>query len=82
MRRIEILEGARMIELLRQRDAMPDDEDLEPRTHLAIRMLHGQIISAMLHGPGPYAVDDPRLHRELALMLYRYVGLEAADASR
>jgi hypothetical protein len=42
-----------------------------------MRMLHGQIISAMLHGPGPFAVEDPRLHDELALMLFRYLGLDA-----
>ena len=78
MRRIEVLEAGRLVELLSQRGAAPDDPALMARTHLAIRMLHGQIISAMLHGPGPFAVDDSRLHEELALMLHRYLGLEAA----
>jgi AcrR family transcriptional regulator len=80
MRRIEVLEAARLIDLLKQRGAAPADESLNERAHLAIRMMHGQIISAMLHGPGPFACDDPRMHRELALMLHRYLGLENGDA--
>ncbi|WP_293368677.1 TetR/AcrR family transcriptional regulator [Phenylobacterium sp.] len=82
MRRIEILEAHRIVELLRQRGAAPADPALGDRAHLAIRMLHGQIISAMLHGPGPFAVEDPRLHDELALMLFRYLGLEASELAR
>ncbi len=41
------------------------DETKRDAAHLAIRMMHGQIISNMLHGPGPFTVDDPRLHEEL-----------------
>jgi AcrR family transcriptional regulator len=82
MRRIEILEAGRIVELLTQRGAAPADMGLGERAHLAIRMLHGQLVSAMLHGPGPFASDDPRLHRELALMLHRYLGLEAAAPGR
>lgn len=38
-------------------------------------MMHGQLISQLLHGPGPFDADDPRLADELALMLTRYLGL-------
>lgn len=79
MRRIEILEAQRIVDLLKDRGVAPADHGLPERAHLAIRMLHGQIVSAMLHGPGPFAPDDPRMHHELALMLYRYLGLAAEE---
>jgi AcrR family transcriptional regulator len=75
MRRMEILEAERIIDLLQRRGLSLEDGFLD-RAHLAIRMMHGQIISAMLHGPGPFAVDDHRFHTELGLMLVRYLGLE------
>jgi AcrR family transcriptional regulator len=77
MRRIEIVEAARITELLRQRGVQIDEAGFKDRAHLAMRTVHGQIISAMQHGPGPFAADDPRLHTELALLLVRYLGLEA-----
>ena len=80
MRQIEIIEAQRIIDLLRRRGLSVDD-GFQDRAHLAIRMMHGQIISAMLHGPGPFAAEDPRLHRELGLMLFRYLGLEAAGTA-
>jgi AcrR family transcriptional regulator len=75
MRRVEMIEAAQVVDLLRARgiDMDPGKQDA---AHLAIRMMHGQIVSNILHGPGPYSIDDPRLHEELALMLVRYLGLE------
>lgn len=75
MRRVEIIEAAQVVDLLRARgiDMDPGKQDA---AHLAIRMMHGQIISNILHGPGPYSIEDPRLHEQLALMLVRYLGLE------
>lgn len=75
MRRIEIIEAGHMVELLKARGVAVDDRK-QTAAHLAIRMVHGQLISNMLHGPGPFAADDPRLHEELAHMLVRYLGLE------
>ncbi len=80
MRRIEILEAARLVDLLKRRNVAPTNTSLNDRAHLAIRMMHSQIISAMLHGPGPFSCDDPRMHEELALMLHRYLGLNYGDA--
>ncbi len=80
MRRIEILEAERITDLLRRRGVQMDEAGFKTRAHLAIRGVHGQIISAMLHGPGPFATDDPRMHAELALLLVRYLGLEAQAA--
>jgi AcrR family transcriptional regulator len=80
MRRIEAFEAARIIDLLRARGVVLDDPVIQDRAHLAMRMVHGQIISAMLHGPGPYAIDDPRLHRELALNLARYLQIDRLGA--
>jgi len=80
MRRLEAIEAGQVVDLLKARGIA-----MEPRkrdaAHLAIRMMHGQIVSNMLHGPGPYSIDDPRLYEELALMLLRYLGLECAPSA-
>ena len=75
MRGLEAIEAGLVVDLLRSRGVAVDDTKRDA-AHLAIRMMHGQIISNMLHGPGPFTVDDPRLHEELGLMLLRYLGLE------
>lgn len=75
MRKIEVFEAQKVLELLKRRGRPLPDADID-RVHLAVRMMHGQIISVMLHGPGPYASQDPRLHDELGLMLVRYIGLD------
>lgn len=75
MRRVEAIEAEFLVRLLKAR-GVPLDDKIQKRTHLAIRMMHGQIISAMLHGPGPWAADEPQLHEELGLMLIRYLGIE------
>lgn len=77
MRRIEIIEAAQLVDLLRARGIVMDPSKRDA-AHLAIRMMHGQIVSNILHGPGPYSIDDPRLHEELALMILRYLGHEDA----
>lgn len=77
MRRVEAIEAEFLVRLLKAR-GVPLDDKIQNRTHLAIRMMHGQIISAMLHGPGPWAADEPQLHEELGLMLIRYLGIESA----
>jgi len=79
MRRVEAIEAEFLVRLLRVR-GVPMDDGIQKRAHLAIRMMHGQIISAMLHGPGPWAAEDPALHEELGLMLIRYLGIEGAAA--
>ena len=79
MRRLEAIEAARLVELLGRR-GVPTPPDLQPRAHLAIRMLHGQLISQLLHGPGPFEAGDPRLIDELALMILRYLGVTAAHS--
>lgn len=75
MRRVEAIEAEFVVKLLKARGVAVDDK-IQKRAHLAIRMMHGQIISAMLHGPGPWAADDPELHEELGLMLIRYLGID------
>ncbi|MBI1196803.1 MAG: TetR family transcriptional regulator [Phenylobacterium sp.] len=81
MRRLEVIEAGLVVDLLKARGVAVDARK-QDAAHLAIRMMHGQIISTLLHGPGPFAADDRRLHEELGLMLVRYLGLEesAADA--
>jgi AcrR family transcriptional regulator len=79
MRGLEATEAGLVVDLLRRR-GVAVDESKRDAAHLAIRMMHGQIISNMLHGPGPFASDDPRLHEELGLMLLRYLGLEDGAA--
>ena len=75
MRGLEVIEAGLVVDLLKSRGVAVDDAKRDA-AHLAIRMMHGQIISNMLHGPGPFTVDDPRLHEELGLMLLRYLGLD------
>lgn len=79
MRRMEVFEASRIIDLLKRRGATVPDAD-GARVHLAVRMMHGQIISGMLHGPGPYRVEDPEFHAELARMLVRYLDVDALGA--
>ncbi|MGZ3375384.1 MAG: TetR/AcrR family transcriptional regulator [Phenylobacterium sp.] len=74
MRGLEVLEATLIIDLLRQRGVRLDEPGVEKRAHLAIRTMHGQVITILQHGPGPFGIDDPQLHVELALMLLRYVG--------
>lgn len=81
MRRIEAIEAEFVVQLLTAR-GVAVDERTRRRAQLAIRMMHGQIISAMLHGPGPWAADDPELHDELSLMLMRYLGIDDAAGGR
>jgi AcrR family transcriptional regulator len=73
MRRIEQLEGRRLVALLQTRGVSVTSE-AEARATLAMRMMQGHIVSALLHGPGPWAAEDPELHGELARMLLRYLG--------
>lgn len=75
MRRLETIEAGYVVALLKARGVTVDAHK-QDAAHLAIRMMHGQIISNMLHGPGPFTIDDPRLHEELAHMLVRYLGLD------
>lgn len=79
MRRIEALEADFVVLIIRDR-GLAIEPGLERRAQLAIRMVHGQIVAAMLHGPGPWEADDPALHDELALVLMRYLGI--ADAGQ
>lgn len=74
MRRIEQIEGEHIVRLLAGR-GVPVDDRLQARAQLAVRMMHGQLISMMLHGPGPWNSDDPELHAEFARMLMRYLGV-------
>jgi AcrR family transcriptional regulator len=80
MRRVEAIEAEFLVRLLKTRGVAVDDRT-QKRAHLAIRMMHGQIISAMLHGPGPWGADDPELHEELGLMLIRYLRIDSPAPS-
>lgn len=79
MRRLESFEADQLLALLERR-GLPTPPGLHERAHLAIRMMHGQLISNFLHGPGPFESDDPRFLDELALLLIRYLGLEQLRA--
>jgi AcrR family transcriptional regulator len=79
MRRLESFEAEQLLALLKRR-GLPTPPGLHDRAHLAIRMMHGQLISHLLHGPGPFEADDPQLLDELSLMLTRYLGLDRQGA--
>ena len=75
LRRIEAIEAEHIAALLRARGVAVEPR-MEEQVRLGIRVMHGHIIQTMLHGPGPWDADDPRLHAELGLMLIRYLGIE------
>ncbi|WP_337185985.1 helix-turn-helix domain-containing protein [Phenylobacterium sp.] len=75
MRRLEIFEAEQLLSLLERR-GIEAEPGFDERAQLAIRMVHGQIITQLLHGPGPFEITDPRLADELGLLLLRYLGLE------
>lgn len=77
MRRLEVFEAEQLLALLRER-GLETPPGLQERAHLAIRMMHGQLISQLLHGPGPFEFGDPRLVDELALLLTRFLRLDRA----
>jgi len=79
MRRLESYEADQLLSLMEAR-GIPIPPGMQERAHLAIRMMHGQIISQLLHGPGPFDSADPRFTEELALLLGRYLGLSDAKA--
>lgn len=80
MRRIEVIEADHILNLLRERGVVGADEDPKP-AHLAVRMMHGLIISTMLHGPGPYTLEDPELHHQLACFVLRNLGVPEEKAT-
>ncbi|MBI1196797.1 MAG: TetR family transcriptional regulator [Phenylobacterium sp.] len=75
MRRLESFEADQFLALLERR-GLTAPPGLHDRARLAVRMMHGQLISHLLHGPGPFEFDDPAFLDELALMLMRYLGFE------
>ena len=72
MRELERYEAEQLVLLLESRGGVVVP-GLQERAHLAIRMMHGQLISQLLHGPGPFDAGDPRLVDELTLLLARYL---------
>jgi AcrR family transcriptional regulator len=79
MRRIEELEARQILGLLEARGLTPAGGG--PRSvELVVRMMHGHIISTMLHGPGPYGLDDAELYEELAHLVLRHLGVPDAAA--
>lgn len=77
MRRLEVIEAEQLMALLEAR-GIPMEPGFNERAQLAVRMMHGQIITQLLHGPGPFELDDPRLAEELGRLVLRYLGLEKA----
>lgn len=47
----------------------------EPRIRFALQALYGTCVNAVLNDPGPIALADPRLERELERMLGAYLEL-------
>jgi AcrR family transcriptional regulator len=79
MRRLEMIEADYVLELLAARGVAVDLPQRE-NAQLAMRVMHSNVLATMLHGPGPFSADDPRLHGELGLLLVRYLGLESDSA--
>lgn len=54
---------------------LPKDQR-EARIGFAVQVLYGTLINAVLHDPGPLALGDKALDRELVSMMSRYLGLK------
>lgn len=78
MRRLESLQAELIVRVMSARGYTPD-EGTHEQAQLAIRMMSGHVAAAMLHGPGPWRAEDPRLHREIGRMIARYLGVEGGD---
>jgi AcrR family transcriptional regulator len=76
--RMRHIEGRRLVALLQAR-GVSVASDAEAGATLAMRLMQGHIVSTLLHGPGPWAAEDPKLHGELARMLLRYMGASERD---
>jgi AcrR family transcriptional regulator len=48
----------------------------EAQVGFAVQVLYGTLINAVLHDPGPLALEDKALIRELVRMMSRYLGLK------
>jgi AcrR family transcriptional regulator len=50
------------------------------RVRFAMQIVYGTVINAVLNDPGPLALDDPKLERELARVMCLYLGIDADRA--
>jgi AcrR family transcriptional regulator len=72
--------GAAIVTLLRpilgpKLARLPKDQR-DTRVGFAIQVLYGTLINAVLHDPGPLALEDKALIRELVRMMACYLGLK------
>ncbi len=82
MRSLEDYQAQRIAETLAARKISTEREDFVRSTSSAIRMVNGVIISTVIHQSGQYEPDDPAFHRELAIVLLRYLGIEKETRGR
>jgi len=80
MRGLELYQAERMVSILRQRGVAAGPE-LLTSAHMVVRMVHGLIISTIIHEPGPYGPADPKFHRELAELCLRHLTAEGGEGS-
>lgn len=80
MRELELYQAGRMVAVLESR-GVPTSAETLTSAQMLLRMVHGLIISTIIHEPGPYGPADPKFHRELADLCLRYLaaGPEAPD---
>lgn len=64
----------RLVALLVPRLPGPAD-DAETRVRIAMQMVFGMLVNAVLNDPGPLQLGDERLPAEMTLMVTRYLGL-------
>ncbi|MEZ5938434.1 MAG: TetR/AcrR family transcriptional regulator [Hyphomonadaceae bacterium] len=76
MRALERHQGERIAGMLEARGISIKHDDVVTAAQLAVRMINGLLISSVIHQAAPYRSDDPKLHREMALILTRYLGIE------
>ncbi|MGA0605972.1 TetR/AcrR family transcriptional regulator [Phenylobacterium sp. VNQ135] len=80
MRSLELYQAERMVAVLNQRGVETTDDTITS-AHMVIRMVHGLIISTIIHEPGPYGPGDPKFHRELAELCLAHLTARPGDGA-
>ena len=80
MRGLERYQAERMVAILDQR-GIPTSAETATSAHMVVRMVHGLIISTIIHEPGPYGPGDPKFHRELAELCLAYLTATSGDGT-
>lgn len=82
MRLLEEYQAERIAQMLAARGVKTDHPDFALAAATITRMINSLIISSVIHNTGPHKADDPAFHREMTMLLMRYLGIREASRRR